>query len=115
MTIPTEEMAPVLPGKDLGFPFAGLGDGSGEFEWVHRFVKHAAHAGRRAGVDAKGLELLQPQSPGELRRVAELDVAVERQVVGDQRDLVLDQNADALAKACRRSAGASEAFHRIPW
>jgi hypothetical protein len=47
-------------------------------------------------VDSKTLELLEPEPSRQLGGVAQLEVAVQWKVVGDQRDAVLDQQLDPV-------------------
>ena len=87
----------ISAGKGLRFALAGFFDGGDELLQIDRFLKDPADAGGCAEVDAEGLELLEADAVGELCRVAELQVSVEGQMVGDERDPVFDQEPEAFA------------------
>ncbi len=89
---------PIPAFEYLGFAVARLRDGGKKLFSVDRLRKNAADPCRCAGMESKALELFEPESSGQLRRVAQLEVAIERQVIGDQRDAVFDQEAHALPK-----------------
>jgi hypothetical protein len=70
--------------EDLGLSFACLGNCRKKFVGLDRLGKHPTHPGGCSEMKAEGLELHEPEPARELRRVAELEVAVEREVVGNQ-------------------------------
>ena len=87
--------------EDLRIASAGLGDRVEQLVRRDRLREHAADAHRPAVIVAEGLQLDQPEPVGELGRVAEIGVTIERQVVGDQRQPVLDQQPHPLAERAR--------------
>ncbi len=82
--------------EDLRLSIARLGDGCEKLAGLDRLREDATHPGRSAEVHSEAFELLEPEATGQLGGIAQLEVSIQRQMVGDQRDPVLDQEADAL-------------------
>lgn len=63
---------------------ARLGDGGEELVRLDRLWENTAHTCGGTGVDAEAFELLEPEATSQLGGVAEFEMPVERQVIGDQ-------------------------------
>lgn len=75
---------PIAAGEDLGFTIAGLGDRSEKLFLLDRFREDATHPRRRTAVNSEALELFKSEAASQLGGVAQLEMSVQRQVVGDQ-------------------------------
>jgi len=82
--------------EDLGLAIARLGDGCEKFVRLDRLREDATHPGGSAAMHSEAFEFFKPEATGQLGGIAQLEVTIQRQVVGDQRNPVLDQEADAL-------------------
>ena len=89
--------------KDLGLAFARLGHGGEELLRLDRLGEDPADSHRRAVVLAEGLQLFETEAASELGCVTQLQVAVQGQVVGDERDLVFEQEPYPLSEGAHEA------------
>ena len=108
------DLAPVAL-EDLRLAIGDLGHRGEELVGVHGLPENAADAGRHPLVLGEGLELAQAETAPELGGVAQLHVAVEGEVVGDQRHVVGRAGAGPARGRTRPTAAVRSPFHRDPW
>ena len=83
-------------GEDLGLAIACLGDSCKKLLRLDSLGENTAHPGRSATMHSEAFEFFKPQATGQLGGIAQLKMSIQWQVVGNQRNSVFDQIADAF-------------------
>jgi len=91
--------------ENLRLTLTRLGDRCEKLVRIHRLRKYAAYSCRTAAVLAKGLELFETEATCQTSGIPQIEVTVERQVIGDERDSVLEENSNPLTERANDSRG----------
>lgn len=75
---------PIASREDLGLAIASLADGCKEFIRLDSLGEDPTHPGRGATMHSEGFELFKPEATGQLGGIAEFEMSIQRQVVGNQ-------------------------------
>jgi len=89
---------PIATGKDLWLAIARLGDGCEEFISIDGLWEDPAYSGRNTAVHTETLEFFKSEPTSQLGGVAELEMSIQREVVGNQRNPVFDQDANPFSE-----------------
>ena len=68
----------------MGLAIAGFGDSCEKFLRLDSLGEDATSPGWSAGVHSETFELLQPEATRQLSGIAQLEMSIQWQVVGDQ-------------------------------
>ena len=103
------DLAPVAL-ENLRLAIGGFRDRREKLIGIHRLGKDAADAGRCPLVFGEGLELGETEAPTEHGGISQIHVSIEGEMVGDQGDVIGQQESNPFAKAPNQPRG----FTRVP-